>query len=374
MTDRLKLNASHRRLLAAIRHEQPVTRAGLGRSLGLGSGPVTQLTRDLILAGLLIEGERLRGERGQPALPLSLDPAGAVSIGISFIPGQLRYVLLNFAGEVVDEQIADLPDRTPGMVCEVVLQQIEASVRRDRLHEKAYILGIGFAVPGFFFSNHERMRTVDEYASWRGQALQETLQRDLGQPVWVENDGAAAALAEYYLGNPRRAATLALVLINYGIGAGLILDRRPFRGGHGNAGEIGALYPLDAPRPSGSDLLQTLRNAGHAIDDLGAIHPDDRVIAPIVADWTRRAGLQLATAMSSAWAWLDPEEIVIAGALAPGLLSKMVDAFSGPNSLPQHPEQPRPRLRASELGPSITALGAAYLPLYALENGPMRQT
>jgi predicted NBD/HSP70 family sugar kinase len=61
----------------------------------------------------------------------------------------------------------------------------------------------------------------------------------------------AAAMAEAFSSEGRTARSLVLLLINYGIGAGVVIDGRPLRGAHGNVGEIGAYYPLGRPRPSG---------------------------------------------------------------------------------------------------------------------------
>ncbi|APR53976.1 ROK family protein [Sphingomonas koreensis] len=360
----LKLNDSHRRLVSLIRRHQPVPRANLGKLSGLGSGPVTQITRDLLLAGLIREGERIRGGRGQPALPLMLDPAGALSFGVSMIPGKLRIVAIDFAGTMVEQTIAAMPDNGPLSVAGIIGAQIDQICKKVRLHDRNRILGVGFALPGFFFGDHEHMRVVDEHASWRQEPLSELFARALDVPCWIENDATAAAMAEYYQ-QPGETNALITLLVNYGIGSGLVLAGQPFRGGHGNAGEVGAFYPLDRPRPSGTDLLKRLQAEGvelRGLTDIDYTDPRHRAVCDI---WSRDAGTQLRDLIASAWSWLDPERIVLSGPLPPALLQRLVADIGTDSIFAQHPDRPAPQVVPSTLGAEVAALGAAHIPLHA---------
>jgi len=360
----LKLNESHRRLIALIRRHQPVSRANLGKLAGLGSGPVTQLTRDLLLAGLIREGDRIRGGRGQPALPLTLDPAGALSFGVGMVPGKLRIVAIDFAGRVVEEAIAPTSNNAPATIAAIVAEHIDQMCKKVRLHDRSRILGVGFALPGFFFQDHAHVRMVDEHASWRSQPLSELFTRVLDLPCWIENDATAAAMAEYYQ-QDGHARSLVTLLVNYGIGGGLILDGQPFRGGHGNAGEVGAFYPLDRPRPSGTDLLRCLAAGGVELDGLTDIDAGDPRHMEICAAWCREAGAQLSPLIESAWSWLDPELIVVAGALPLAVLERLVEEIDAESAFAKHPDRPAPTLRASSAGAGVAAVGAAHAPLHA---------
>jgi hypothetical protein len=175
-----------------IRQHQPVTRAQLARLTGLGSGPITQVTRDLLLAGLVREGARLKGGRGQPALPLMLDPSGTLSFGVGMIPGRLRIVAIDFAGGVIDEEFAPASSDGPASIVATVRNSMERMCRKARLIEPDRILGVGFAVPGFFLADHAHVRTVEEHATWRAENLEAFFSRELGHPCWVENDATAA--------------------------------------------------------------------------------------------------------------------------------------------------------------------------------------
>ena len=77
-----------------IRQHQPVTRAQLARLTGLGSGPITQVTRDLLLAGLVRRARRSRAGGQPPAAHANRRNASALASGD---PRRLRIVAIDFA-------------------------------------------------------------------------------------------------------------------------------------------------------------------------------------------------------------------------------------------------------------------------------------
>jgi hypothetical protein len=367
MMSRFRFSEPHRQVLEAIRRWQPVARAELGRRLGIASGPMSQLTRDLLKAGVIIEGDPLRGGRGQPSRPLSVNPAGGLSFGASLSPGMMRTVALDFAGTVIQERAQSIEDGAPERVAGLLSEHIAAITQTVRLDEPSRIVGVGLAVPGFFFQDSSKMRTVSEHAAWRQHDLKVWFQARLGLPVRIENDATAAAMAEAFSSEGRTARSLVLLLINYGIGAGVVIDGRPLRGAHGNVGEIGAYYPLGRPRPSGSDLLAYLAEKGMGEKSLERADFQTAGMDAVLRQWVDRAAPQLETVLESAWAWLDPDRLVIGGALPARLLQALADAL--PTRLfALHPERPRPVIAASTLGPAVAAIGAACLPLHAVTH------
>jgi glucokinase len=82
--------------------------------------------------------------------------------------------------------------------------------------------------------------------------LREHLERRFGVPVMIENDGNAAALAEHRLGAGRGTRHMVMLTLGTGIGGGLVLDGRLYRGAVGAAGELGHItIDLDGPSCQG---------------------------------------------------------------------------------------------------------------------------
>jgi glucokinase len=179
--------------------------------------------------------------------------------------------------------------------------------------------------------------------------LREVLEERLGVPAFVDNDATVAALAEAHDENLRLVAhNLVMITIGTGVGGGIVLGGRIYRGATGGAGEIGhTLVGLDlsgavAP-PTGFPQPGSLEfaAAGHALDRLAAEaagdEPDsalgrlladgkpvlgydavtaaeagDPVAARIVELWAERIGVGIANAINT----FDPDEVVIGGGAA----------------------------------------------------------
>ncbi|MGI8863224.1 MAG: ROK family protein [Solirubrobacteraceae bacterium] len=179
--------------------------------------------------------------------------------------------------------------------------------------------------------------------------LREVLTERLGLPVFVDNDATVAALAEAHDENLRLVANdLVMITVGTGVGGGLVLGGRIYRGATGGAGELGhTLVGLDlagaVPAPMGFPQPGSLEfvASGHALDRLAtqsaALHPEsalgalraegkdvlgaDAVKAAQDGDpsarrmieiWGQRVGIGVANAINT----FDPEEVVIGGGAA----------------------------------------------------------
>src|ERR1700712_2190353 len=92
---------NRRVVLEAVRRSGPITRADLARLTGLTAQAATNISAELAEAGLIREGGVRRGQRGQPATEISLDPQGGFAIGLNLGHQTLSGVLVDLAGDVV---------------------------------------------------------------------------------------------------------------------------------------------------------------------------------------------------------------------------------------------------------------------------------
>nr|WP_244655638.1 ROK family protein [Sphingomonas sp. CFBP 13603] len=233
---------------------------------------------------------------------------------------------------------------------------------------RSRFLGLGVAATGPTLAGDPTRRwAVDWLQGWRDLDLQRLFADYLGLPVWIENDGTLAALAEYYDSGLIRTCSSAIVFfIGHGVGGGIIVDRAILRGEHGNAGEIGRLFPGGSARPSGIDLLAELQAAGAAIHALNEVEIHQDTHAALIASWVERAGRQLAVAADSGVAWLDPGAIVVSGALPLPILRALGEALERAEWATAFPHLPRPTVYVSRLGSWAAAVGAALLPIHQL--------
>jgi glucokinase len=175
--------------------------------------------------------------------------------------------------------------------------------------------------------------------AWRDVQLARAVEDALGLPTVVENDANAAAFAEYSVGAARGASNAVLLTLGTGVGGGLVIGGRIYRGSHGGAGEVGHMaVMLDGPAcPCGSTgCIERLVNAEaivaralalveagrrsslQGIDrltakDVGdAAHAGDAVAIEAAAEAGRILGVGLANLVQI----LDPDVIVIGGGVA----------------------------------------------------------
>jgi glucokinase len=143
------------------------------------------------------------------------------------------------AAGVVDETgsvIAELRSKTPATDVEATEAAIVDLVAElGRSHEIAHV-GVGAA--GWV----DTSRSVIYYApnlAWRDEHLGEELTESCGIPVMIENDGNAAAWAEYRFGAGVGFEDVVCVTVGTGIGGGMVLGGSIYRGGFGIAAEFG---------------------------------------------------------------------------------------------------------------------------------------
>jgi glucokinase len=238
----------------------------------------------------------------------------------------------------------------------------------------------------------------------KGVQLRSVLGERLGVPVFVDNDATVAALAEAHDEDLNLVSrNLVMITVGTGIGGGVVIDGRIFRGGSGGAGEVGmTLIGLatdpDLPAASGHfpqpGSLEAL-SSGHALDRFAAAvaaeHPDsalgrlaasgkpvlgadavtacrygDADAAAAVNRWAHALGVGIANAINT----FDPDEVVIGGggAAAGELLLDPAAAFAAGYV---HPGlQGRASVRLARWGATAGVLGAALLAVHELERRP----
>jgi len=101
------------------------------------------------------------------------------------------------------------------------------------------IIGIGIGSPGPLNTKEGIIYFAPNLPGWRDVPLVEILVKELGMPVFLENDANAAALGEWWKGAGKDARSLVLFTLGTGIGGGIITNREVFHGAWDTAAEVG---------------------------------------------------------------------------------------------------------------------------------------
>lgn len=364
-SERLELRGSQRLLLELIRRHAPVTRAELARLSNLTAGAITQQCRELIFAGLVVEGERNTGQRGQPSLPLRLNPGGGCAIGLSFSPGFIDMTVVDLSGRQLLSVSEPHQENQPLISTLTQIKALVEQTLKKRQLQHARIFGIGYAVPGFLKADGRKRHCVSWLDSWRDVDLQQVFGDNLPWPTWVENNANASAIGELYCSEWNEYSDLTFIDLGYGIGAGVIASHRLLHGGFSNAGEVGMAFPAGTPRPSYKDLLATLEREGLAEEQLPELIAGQH---PLLESWFERCCGQVEQTVFGCVQWLDPQLIVLGGAMPKPIISRLAQEISQRLDVRLDPNRPKVAIKASSMGAQSASRGAAMIPLYQVIN------
>ncbi|WP_448650455.1 ROK family transcriptional regulator [Pseudomonas fluorescens] len=373
-------NAEHARLhnrrviLEAIRQHARLTRADLTRLTSLTAQTISNIVTELQEEGLLLAHAAEKGGRGQPPVPLSLNPDGGYSIGFHIEQHRIIGVLLDLLGETVAQVTLTVSYPTFEQALPLILDNING-FRQQR--PVGRFLGVGIALPGPF--SVEGMTAVGPTAmsGWDDPAIPARLQQATGLPVLIENDATAATMGERLYGIASELNNFVHVFIGSGLGAGLYLDNRLYSGHWHNAGEIGHMSVI----PGGKtcycgnqgcleryvSIAALLEHLGlPAEHDLGAWDSNDQALNASVDLWLDEAAPALRQAINILESVLDPQTILVSGFLPEAILTRLIRRLEPLNrSISSRANRPYPRIQMGAAGHDAVALGAAALMILA---------
>jgi glucokinase len=110
--------------------------------------------------------------------------------------------------------------------------------------DRTKVTAVGVAAPGPIDTMAGLVTAPPNLPGWHDVPLAEVIEKRLSLPVLLENDGNAAALAEYRFGAGRDCEHMVYVTASTGIGGGFILGGQPYRGTSGAAAEVGHMTLL----------------------------------------------------------------------------------------------------------------------------------
>lgn len=381
-------------VLTLIRKRGGVTRPIIARESGLTTSAVAEITKSLLQEGLILEGDTLESTGGRPSKNLLINKSARYAIGCDFDNNQVTTVMLDFTGQVVRQERRDYEITSPESIMEGICDGITKII--DACHlERRQILGIGISVPGLVNSRTGDVYFLTHY-NMENVALHEYIQKRTGLPVYVLNDANAAALAEYSTGAGQQCKNMICVICRRGIGAGIILEGKLFQGTNGVAGEIGhQTVDINGPRcncgnygclemMSGTNAIVARvktklkqRNGSsyfHNVEDFDRITLDDLVLAARAGDTTvlsvfEEAGIYLGIGISSVINFFNPDCVILSGDLKKYYPYVKESLLQTVTQKTMRFSARHCRIRTSEYGDNVTAIGAGEVILTDYFNG-----
>lgn len=169
--------------------------------------------------------------RNMPKNPSSESVVFAVDLGGT----HLRVALIDENGRILKQSKQETPK---GASANCIVGAL-ASAAANWDCDKQSIIAASIMVPGAVDRDKAIVVQAPNLPSLVNFPLKAELEQKLGWPVVLENDANAAAVGEMWLGAARGYRDIVSVTLGTGVGGGVILDGKLWRGSHGSAGEIG---------------------------------------------------------------------------------------------------------------------------------------
>ena len=250
-------------------------------------------------------------------------------LGVHLRHDGVRVLLANLSGGVLGERqreidVDHLPADSLAYVAEAARELVAASgLTVDR------VIGMGVAVSAPVQLVSHALRTPSMLQDWTDIDIAARLRERLGMAVHVGNDANLGALAEWTFGVGRGADDLIYVMLSDGVGAGLILNGRPYEGAGGAAGELGHVAVVDGGyvcRCGNRGCLETVVGTRALVGAVSHSRGPETTLADVVAlavagdpgchRVVADAGRTIGRALSGICAVLDPKLVIVGGRIA----------------------------------------------------------
>ncbi len=374
-----------------VRAAGQTPRIDVAKDLGISPGSVTQLTSELIAHDLIVEAETPHesSARGRPPVALAVAPNAGYVVGIKLGDFGHSAVVIDFAGtQIAQFECASAAQKheAEGLICEAerLLEALLESAALDRSDVRA--VGVGLAG---IIDHESGVVPWSPLLMERNSPIRELLSDRIGLPVFIDNDANMLTLAELWFGAGRGKQSFAVVTIEYGVGMGLVLDNRLYRGSGGLGLELGhTKVQLDGAlcRCGNRGCLEAyvadyalVREARIALDMKSESFGPVQVMLETLYDQAkagnerartifRRAGRYLSVALSNVVHLFDPSLIILSGERMRYDYLYAEEVLSEMEALTLDKGRPGPEVDIHVWGGFVWARGAAALALSSVTD------
>lgn len=233
------MRTSNRKLILNLIRQGPVSRVELAEQTNLTRASVTQIVDELLEAGLVEAVSTLEHNgMGRRRTLLALCHNARYVFGVNIRRRHCEVGIIDLYGDVLAQEVLTVSSRSAEEVIDeiadcILLLQKQCQLDTDR------ILGIGISAPGPVNYKEGILLNPPNFSGWHNIPICRILSEKTGYEVSLEKDTNSRALEEKYFGAARDISNFMLVQIDDGVGSGVIIRDRLYRGAHGMGTEIG---------------------------------------------------------------------------------------------------------------------------------------
>ena len=364
--------ANEHRIVTALRTAGPLTQAELARRTSLAPSTVSGIVSILAERGIVRAGDEPGGRKGRL---IHLDLEDRYVLGVELGNGHLSLALATLSSRVVDFVRRPLALGASASTSLDLVESLLGGMLEGVGASRSDLVRGGVAVPAPLDVHGVLSTSPLIFPSWAGLDIATLFTERFGFPFAVDNDANLGALADYLWGAGQGSHSMVFVGMNYGFGAGIVLEGTLFHGATGVSGEIGHTTVDengDFCQCGNRGCLNTIASINRALELLAPIYPEidstEKLLEAaaqglpqairVLTDMGRASGVAIANVVNL----LNPEVIVIGGDLtrAGEVVTDPMITMATRLSMPAAAGV---RLLTTPLGERVFALGGVALAL-----------
>ncbi len=230
------------RVLELIAQEGEIARIDIAAATGLSAATVTSLTAELMKSRVLenvVEDQISGAPRGRPRELLRLNPAAFIVAGTKIAVDHITVALMDFNGGLLSESRYEnyaFHEKPEELARHLKTAISDAAVQAGLTIDDVSAIGVG--IPGFIDGTKRVVHWSPAFTQTPVD-LGAVLDRSFNCPVLIDNDANLAAIAERRFGFGNGVSDFLVVTIEHGVGLGIVLNNKLFRGARGVGPEFG---------------------------------------------------------------------------------------------------------------------------------------
>ncbi len=232
----LNINSNEKLVLKEIFNHQNISRTEISKNLGINKATISSILNKLKSKSLVREvgeGDSTKSGGRKPIL-LKVNHLYGYFISLDLTYSSVEVMYNYFDGNVIQHESYKLPDENVSSILDILKEHVDVHEKHDTIHG---LLGMSVSIHGVV--DNEQNVIYLPFHKTDGVSITEMLKEFAQVPVMIENEANLSALYERNFKHSLSINNLIALSIHKGIGAGLIINNKLYRGANGEAGEIG---------------------------------------------------------------------------------------------------------------------------------------
>lgn len=237
------LSKNEIKVVKSIFNSKTATRISTARDTGLSLVKISSIIKLLEVEGIITRTGKTESKSGRPSYIYQLCPDIGYSLGLYLTPDSFRIVAVDCSKQLIFEKAFNLSlAADPGEHAQNIIDNLSKALNEvitSQFFEKKPIVSVGVALPGLVDTQKGIWLRGLQLSGITHVYVSKILQEKIKLPVFIEDCSRSTTYLEKIGKQDQGISSFILIYLGMGMGSGIVIDNKIFRGSHGIAGEIG---------------------------------------------------------------------------------------------------------------------------------------